>query len=54
MKALRVMCLLGLLIGLGTEIPALPTIAQTSTSREAQPPAPGMRKMPSRFVRFSE
>ena len=45
MKALRVVFRLGLLIGLGIEIPGLPTTAQTTSPKEAQPPAPGLRKL---------
>ena len=45
MKALRVVFRLGLLIGLGIEIPGLPATAQTTSPKEAQPPAPGLRKL---------
>ena len=44
MKALRVLFRLGLLVGLGTEIPGLPTTAQTTSPKESQPTAPGLRK----------
>ena len=45
MKALRVVFRLGLLIGLGIAIPGSPTTAQTTSPKEAQPPAPGLRKL---------
>ncbi|MFI5456630.1 MAG: tetratricopeptide repeat protein [Isosphaerales bacterium] len=45
MKALRVVFRLGLLIGLGIEIPGLPATAQTTSPKAAQPPAPGLRKL---------
>src|SRR5438105_2050404 len=45
MKALHVVFRLGLLIGLGMEFPVLPTAAQTTSPKEAQPPAPGFRKL---------
>ncbi len=45
MKALRIVFRLGLLIGLGIAIPGLPTTAQTTSPKEAQPPAPGLRKL---------
>ena len=45
MKALRVAFQLALLISLGIEIPGLPTSAQTTSPKEAQPPAPGLRKL---------
>jgi tetratricopeptide (TPR) repeat protein len=45
MNALRVVFRLALLITLGIEIPVLPTSAQTTTPNEAQPPAPGLRKL---------
>ena len=45
MKALRIVFRLGLLIGLATEIPALPATAQTTSPKETQPPAPGLRKL---------
>src|SRR5262249_2989337 len=35
----------GLLIGLAIALPGLPTIAQTATSKEPQPPAPGLRSL---------
>jgi len=44
MKTLRVVFRLGLLIGLGIEFPGLTTTAQTTSPKEAQPPAPGLRK----------
>ncbi len=45
MKALRVVFRLALLITLGIEIPGLPTSAQTTSPKESQPPAPGLRKL---------
>ncbi len=45
MKALRVGFRLGLLIGLGIVIPVLPATAQTMPPKEAQPTAPGVRKL---------
>ena len=45
MKALRVVLRLGLLSGLGIAIPGSPTTAQTTSPKEAQPPAPGLRKL---------
>jgi len=45
MKALRVVFRLGLLIGLWIENPGLPTTAQTTSPKEAQPPALGLRKL---------
>ncbi len=45
MKALRVLFRLGLLIGLGIEIPVAPTTAQTRSPKEAQPTAPGLHKL---------
>jgi len=45
MKALRVVFRFGLLIGLGLEIPRLPATAQTASPKEAQPAAPGLRKL---------
>ena len=45
MKALRIVFRLGLVIGLGIAIPGLPTTAQTTSPKEAQPPAPGLRKL---------
>jgi len=45
MKALRVVFRLGLLIGLGIGFPDSPTIAQTTSPKDAQPPAPGLRKL---------
>ena len=38
MNALRIVFRLGLLIGLGIEIPGLPTTAQTTPPKEAQSP----------------
>ena len=45
MKALRVVFRLALLITLGIEIPGVPTFAQTTSPKEAQPPAPELRKL---------
>ena len=45
MNARRILFRLGLLIGLGIVIPGSPTIAQTTPPKEAQPPAPGLRKL---------
>jgi len=54
MKALRVVFRLGLLIGLGLEIPGLPTTAQTTSPKEAQPLAPGLRKLTGDDARRAE
>ncbi len=54
MKALRFVIELGLLIGLGIAIPGLPTTAQTTTPKEAQPPAPGLRKLSSDDAKRAE
>jgi tetratricopeptide (TPR) repeat protein len=45
MKALRMVYRLGLLIGLAVEFPGLPATAQTTSPKEAHPPAPGLRKL---------
>ncbi len=45
MKAIGVVLRLGLLIGLGIELPARPAIAQTSSSPEAQPPGQAVRRL---------
>ena len=45
MNALRVVVRLGLLIGLGIQIPGSTTIAQTTSPKESQPPAPKLRKL---------
>jgi tetratricopeptide (TPR) repeat protein len=45
MKAFRVVFRLGLLMGLGIEVPGSPTTAQTSPPQESQPLAPGLRKL---------
>ena len=45
MKALRVLLRLGLLSGLGIALSGSPTRAQNATPKEAQPPAPGLRKL---------
>jgi len=45
MKALRVVFRLGLLIGLAIAMEPTPTSAQTTSPNEAQPPAPGLRKL---------
>ena len=44
MKALRIVFRMGLLIGLGLEFPGWPTTAQTTSPKEAQPQASGLRK----------
>ena len=45
MKALQVVFRLGLLIGLGIEIPVLPVTAQTTAPKEAPPPGKAVRKL---------
>jgi len=45
MKALHVVFRLGLLIGSGIAMPAMPATAQTTAPNDAQPPAPGLRKL---------
>jgi len=45
MKALRVVFRLGLLFAFALPMPGMPTIAQTTSPKEAQPPAPGLRKL---------
>src|SRR5271157_2567521 len=45
MRTLRVLFRLGLLIGLWVEFPGLPATAQTTSAKEAQPPAPELRKL---------
>ncbi len=45
MKARRVLFRLGLLIGLGIQIPGMTTTAQTTSPQPAQSPAPGLRKL---------
>jgi len=54
MKALRVVFRLGLLIGLGIEIPGLSTTAQTTSPKETQPPAPGSRMLTGDDARRAE
>jgi len=54
MKSLRVMFRLGLLIGLGIEIPGLPATAQTTSPTETQPPAPALRKLTGEDARRAE
>jgi len=54
MKALRVVFRLGLLIGLGIQIPGLPTSAQTASPKDAQPTAPGLRKLTDDDARRAE
>jgi tetratricopeptide (TPR) repeat protein len=54
MKVLRAVSRLGLLIGLGIEIPCLPTAAQTTSPKEAQPPAAGLRKLTGDHARRAE
>jgi tetratricopeptide (TPR) repeat protein len=53
-KALRVAFRLGLLFGLGIEILALPATAQTTSPKEAPPPAPGLRKLTGDDARRAE
>jgi len=45
MKALRVVFRLGLLIELAFAMAAMPATAQTAPPKEAQPPAPGLRRL---------
>ena len=45
MKALRVVLRLGLLSGLGIAISGSPTRAQSTSPKETQSPAPGLRKL---------
>ena len=45
MNALRIGFRFGMLIGFGIGIPAFSTTAQTASPNEAQPPAPGLRKL---------
>ena len=45
MNSFRIVFRLGLLIGLGIEISISPAVAQTATPKDAQPPAPGLRKL---------
>jgi tetratricopeptide (TPR) repeat protein len=45
MNALQFVFRLGLLIGLAIQIPGSVATAQTSSSKEAQPPAPALRKL---------
>jgi tetratricopeptide (TPR) repeat protein len=54
MRTLRVMFRLGLLIGFGIAIPGLPTTAQTPSLKEAQPLAPGLRKLTGDEARRAE
>jgi hypothetical protein len=54
MKALRVVFRLGLLIGFGIGIPVLPATAQTTSPKEAQPLAPGLRKLTGDDARRAE
>jgi tetratricopeptide (TPR) repeat protein len=54
MKDLHVMFWLGLLIGLGVEIPGQPASAQTSSPKGAQPPAPRLRKLVGDAARRAE
>jgi len=54
MKAFRVVFRFGLLIALGNEIPGLPATAQTTSPKEAQPPAPGLRKLTGEDARRAE
>jgi CHAT domain-containing protein len=54
MKALRALSRLGLLIGFGIVIPGLSATAQTVSSKEAQPIAPGLRKLTGDDARRAE
>ena len=45
MNGRRILFRLGLVFGLGITIPGLSTIAQTTSPREMQPPASGLRKL---------
>jgi len=54
MKALRVVFQFGLLIALGIEILDLTTTAQTTSPKEAQPPAPRLRKLTGDDARRAE
>jgi tetratricopeptide (TPR) repeat protein len=45
MNAVRHMFRSGLLVAFAIALPGLPTIAQTATSKEPQPPAPGLRTL---------
>jgi len=45
MKALRVVFQLGLLLGLAFAMPGMPTTAQTTSPKEPQPAAPGLREL---------
>ena len=54
MKSLRIVFRLGLLIGLGIAIPGLPATAQTTSPKEAQPPAPGLQKLTGADARRAE
>ena len=45
MRALRVVLRLGLLSGLGIALSGSPTRAQSTSSKETQSPAPGLRKL---------
>ena len=54
MNARRIVFWLGLLIGLEVVLPGLPTIAQTTASKQAQPPAPGLRKLTGDDARLAE
>src|SRR5260370_38452586 len=54
MKALGIVLRSGLLIGFAIEILALPATAQTNALAEAQPPAPGLRKLTGDDARRAE
>jgi hypothetical protein len=45
MKALHILFRLGLLIGIAVEFPGWPALAQTTSSKETQPAAPGLRRL---------
>src|SRR5271166_1712056 len=54
MRALRVAFRLGLLIGLWVVFPSMCSTAQTTPPKEAQPPAPGLRKLSGDDVKRAE
>src|SRR5271165_4919274 len=54
MNARRIVFRLGLLSGLGIALSGSPTRAQNATPKEAQPPAPGLRKLAGDDARRAE
>ena len=54
MKALRVVLRLGLLSGLGIALSGSPTRAQSTSSKETQSPAPGLRRLAGDYARRAE